>query len=82
MFQRGQPDLVPGHYGRINVSLALFFVPDMPLFFENPKLRSNRGIGWFTGQFGQNFRGRGASQAIDDIHDLSLAPAEARVRSI
>ena len=81
MFQRRLPHRMAGNRRCVDILLALFLVPDVSLLLENAQLRPDRGLSRLTRQFGQNLCDRGASQAVDNVHDLTFAPAQARVKS-
>ncbi len=66
---------------KINVSRPVVFVADVSFFFEDAEQGAHRGVTWRVGEPGANL-GRGRlPQAINQIHDLTLASTQlGRVR--
>jgi hypothetical protein len=81
MLQCRLPNRMAGNRWRVDILLALFLVPHVTLLLKDTELRSNCGVGRLTRQIRENFGDCGAAKPIDDVHDLALTPAQARVKS-
>ena len=70
---------VARHGGGVDIAEALLVVPDVPFVFEDAQLRPHGGVVRGAGQRGHALGGRGAADAIQDVHDLALAAGEGGV---
>src|SRR5262249_477264 len=60
----------------VDVSEALFFVPNMPLALQDAQLSANRGIVRFARKAGHDFISGRAAQPVQNVHDLPVTAAE------
>ena len=70
--------LFRGNARGIDIARAVAFVGQISLLLQHPEQRADGGITRPVGQFAMDLAGRGAAVAIDDFHDLPLAPAQRR----
>src|SRR5262245_11845719 len=82
MLQCRLPHRMAWNPWRVDILLALFLVPDVTLLLEDAELRSNGGVGRLAGQFREDLGDCDAAKPVDDVHDLALAPGQARVKSV
>src|SRR5437588_11302333 len=58
----------------VNVSQALFFVMNMPFFFQQAQLRPHSRIVRLAIKLREHVSHRRALQLVENVHDLPLAP--------
>src|SRR5512146_356180 len=63
----------------VDVPRTILFMPQMAFVLEDAKERAHRGRAGRLRQLLVNLGRRRVSVAVDDVHDLALAPAQLRV---
>ena len=81
MLHGGAPRFLRRCRREVDVTQLLFLVTQMALVLEHAKLRAHSGVGGLTRELGHHVRDRGAAEAMNDVHDLALPPAEGSGRA-